>query len=97
MKKYQKLYPKSVQNLWKSRLGLVPGALGEGLGCHFGPQSRLGQQKGARCQKLSLRGFPFGAHLGVIFHDFGIHFLDEIYDGFQEHFFHDFDIILTWF
>ena len=35
----------------KSRFGLVPGALGGGLGSHFGSQGRLGQQKGARRPK----------------------------------------------
>ena len=42
---------KSIQNQWKSRLGLVLGARGGGLGSHLGSQGRLAQKKGARYPK----------------------------------------------
>ena len=51
MKNHQQIYPKSFKTLSKSKLGLVPGALGGGLGSHFVSQGRLGQQKGARRPK----------------------------------------------
>jgi len=58
---------KSSQNRWKSRLGLVPGALGGGLGSQFGSQGRLGQPKGARWPKCVLKWVPIW---GVIFNIF---------------------------
>ena len=47
----QKIIKKSSKinlNWWKSKLGLVLGALEGGLGSHLGSQGRLAQKEGAR-------------------------------------------------
>ena len=73
-KKSIKIGPLNLQKSWfwrgfgvKSRFGLVQGALGGGLGSHFGSQGRLGQQKGARRPKCVQFWAPIWKHFFEFF------------------------------
>ena len=59
--------PKSKENRWKLRLGLVPGALGEALGVILAPKACLRQQREARCPKMHRKWVPIWRSIAVIF------------------------------
>ena len=75
--------------------GLVLGALGGGLGDHFGSQGCLGQQKKPGGQNVYASGLTFGAPFSgfsVIVRCFRCAFFSSLhFGGYQDRFLMDFD------
>ena len=91
---HQKIVQNQLKNRWKSRLGLVLGALGGGLGAIWAPKAVWHRKKRPDDQKWPRLGSHVGVHFrhGPLLFDVVLRSFSSLhFDGYQDRFFMDVD------